>query len=160
MAALATPALAQQQLVSPPLAGFVVGYEAANAAKSIREEVPAGETVEDWSAMVTTQRFAVVDPVIENFAPAFLGGLDRSCPGASHSDVEISDHHGVRAVQFMATCPRNPASGTSETMLVLAFRGKDAVFVKQVAFRGTYRGDRAWAPGFLGATRLCDGACD
>jgi hypothetical protein len=36
---------AQERLVAPQLDGFVVGGEAAHATQSIREEVPAGESV-------------------------------------------------------------------------------------------------------------------
>jgi hypothetical protein len=158
-ASLASAASAEDRLVSPPLAGFVLGYQAANEAQSIREEVPKGETVENWSAMVTTQRFAIVEPDLDGFAPAFLGGLKANCPGATNSAPTRFVQHGAQAVTFSATCPKSPATGKREAMTVIAMAKGDAVFVKQVAFREGYKGDTAWAADFLRATRLCDGEC-
>jgi hypothetical protein len=156
---LAGAASAEDRLVSPPLEDFVLGYQAANEAQSIREEVPKGETVENWTAMVTTQRFAIVEPDLDRFAPAFLGGLKSNCPAATNSAPTRFVHFGAQAVMFSATCPKSPATGKRETMTVLAMAKGDAVFVKQVAFREGYKGDTAWADGFLRATRLCDGEC-
>jgi hypothetical protein len=156
---IASAAAAENRLVSPPLAGFVVGYEAGNEAQSIREEVPKGETVEKWTAMVTTQWFAIESPQLDKFAPAFLGGLKANCPAATYVEPARIDQFGTPAVLFSATCPKSPATGKRETMTVLAMAKGNAVFVKQVAFRGDYKGDTGWATTFLRATRVCDGAC-
>jgi len=48
---------ADEQITRPPLAGFVVGNQQSSGGASILEEVPAGETVQKWTRMVTTQRF-------------------------------------------------------------------------------------------------------
>ena len=55
---LAASSAAAEHLASQEVPGFVVGYRVANDREDIREEVPAGETVQDWTRMVTTQRFA------------------------------------------------------------------------------------------------------
>ena len=153
------PALAQERLVSPALDGFVIGYQAANAEQSILEEVPQGETVQAWSAMVTTQRFAVANPSLAIFTDTFLANQRRACPGATSTSPESFDHFGEPAVLFSADCPRSPATGGREQMKVLAISGDEALHVKQVAFRPGYKGDTGWADEFLRGTRMCETDC-
>ena len=154
----AAPAQAQERLVSPALPGFVEGHAARNHEQSIREEVPRGESVEAWTAMVTTQWFAFEGITLEGFVANFLGGLERACPAARVEGPVAVEGHGAPAVRFAADCPRSPATGRRETMQVLAILG-DALHVKQVAFRDGYAGNRDWAEGFLNATRLCRRDC-
>lgn len=88
MTAAAQPA-DRERLVAPALPGFVVGYSAANARQSIREEIPSGETVQAWSRMVTTQRFAGTARAAtpEVYARNTMAGIPRACPGARVSPV-------------------------------------------------------------------------
>ncbi|MFC3099665.1 hypothetical protein [Altererythrobacter lauratis] len=157
--ALPASAAAQERLVSPAIAGFELGHEAANATQSIREEVPAGESVQNWSAIITTQRFVIANPPVERFLEGFRQSLRQACPAARMTPVESASGHGGPASIFSADCPQSPVTGGRETMTVLAIAGRDALHVKQVAFRDSYRGDRGWADGFLRATRLCAGDC-
>src|SRR5688572_17080626 len=79
---LAAAPAGQEHLASPALPGFIVGYDAGNDQQSIREEVPAGETVADWTRMVTTQRFAGlasrVTPI--QFLQLMARQLGGACP--------------------------------------------------------------------------------
>jgi len=154
-----TPALAQERLVSPALDGFEVGYRAANGQQSILEEVPVGEDVQNWTAMVTTQWFAVAKPSLAVFAETFIGNLRRACPGATFTDPENFTQSGEPAVLFSADCPLSPATGGREQMTVLAISGNEALHVKQVAFRPGYDGDTGWAEVFLRGTRICGTDC-
>ncbi len=151
---LPTPATAKEQLESPALPDFVVGYEAADGFQSIREEVPSGETVENWSVMITTQRFSLDGTALERFVAGFLNSLRQSCPRAVVSDLQRPEGHGGAAVLFSADCPASPVTGGRETMTVLAISGADALHVKQVAFRPTYQDDRGWVELFLQRTHL------
>jgi hypothetical protein len=53
----ASAAQAKETLVAPDLPGFVVGHAQSSATGSIREEIPQGQTVQNWKKMVTTQWF-------------------------------------------------------------------------------------------------------
>ena len=157
----ATGAAAQaagERLVSPALSGFVVGYNAANAAQSIREEVPRGETVEAWSRMVTTQRFAGLArrATPEAYAGNILAGLRQACPTARVSPLARLPVSGRPAVRFQADCPHS-AGGRPETFILLAVAGPSGdMHVKQVAWRGgTTPQGLAWGRGFLAGTTLC-----
>ena len=154
---------AVEQLVAPPLAGFVEGFARANAGQSIREEVPRGETVESWTRMVTTQRLtglaARATPL--EYAGNILGHVPRSCPGARVGRPASLTVSGRAAVQFQVDCPRN-AGGTAETFILLAVAGRRDMHVKQVAWRGRIGPkDLAWGRAFLAGVKLCgpEGGC-
>lgn len=156
---LASPLLAQasERLVTPPLRGFVVGYSAANAQQSIREEVPQGETVQRWTRMVTTQRYAglAARATPAQYAQNVVAPLPRACPGAKVSPMENLAVSGRPAVRFQVDCPRN-AGGQPETFILLAIAGQRDMHVKQVAFRGaTTPQGLDWARDVFAATVLC-----
>lgn len=156
-AALAQP-VRQERLVAPALPGFVVGYTAANAQQSIREEIPRGETVEAWSRMVTTQRFAGTARAAtpEGYARNTLAGVPRACPGARISPVTSLQVSGSPAARFQVDCPRS-AGGRPETFILLAVAGPSGdMHVKQVAWRGgTTPQGLAWGRSFLAGVALC-----
>jgi hypothetical protein len=98
LAGLSLPAsaLAQagaERLASPPLSGFIHGYQAANAQQAIREEVPRGETVERWTRMVTTQRFG---GLASRATPAaYARTIAASAPQAARPHVSRSIAHAI-----------------------------------------------------------------
>ena len=147
-----------ERIVTPPLPGFVVGYKAANAEQSIREEVPTGQTVERWTRMVTTQWFAGLarraSPAV--YVGNVIAGAPSSCPGARPGPVRSFTIDGRPAAQFRLDCPRMPSTGLPETFLFLAVAGQADMYVKQVAFRGSYKpADMDWGLKLLASVRFC-----
>ena len=157
----AAPAAAQEHLSAPDLPGFVAGHEAANDLQTLREEVPSGETVQNWTRMITTQRFsgmaARVHPAL------FLDGMARllsnSCPGATTTRPVYMVRSGQAAAQLRADCPLLAETGKPETFIILAVTGNTDLHVKQVAFRGvpTDAGIR-WGEEFLAGVSFCSAA--
>ena len=160
LAAVAQPA-AQERLIAPAQPGFVVGYSAANAQQSIREEIPAGETVQAWSRMITTQRFMGLarGATPETYARNTLAGLPRACPGARISPVASLRVSGRPAARFQVDCPRS-AGGRPETFILLAVSAPSGdMHVKQVAWRGgTTPQVLAWGRSLLAGVALCTAA--
>lgn len=151
---------AGERLASPALAGFKVGYTAANTERSIREEVPASETVERWSRMVTTQRFVGLAQrtTPAAYARTIVGQLAQACPGARTSPIASITVSGRPASRLQVDCPGS-AAGQSETFIMLAIAGRTDMHVKQVAWRGrVVPTDLAWGGSFLSQTVLCSGA--
>jgi hypothetical protein len=154
-----TPAAAAEQLVSPALPGFVVGYEAANAEQSIREQIPAGETVQEWTRMVTTQRFG--DAATRLTPTDLLGVIARNlaatCPGSTTSEMVTRPRNGHAAAQFRADCPLLAQTGKPETFIILVVAGAEDLHAKQVAFRRVpTAADLQWAEDVLAAVALCE----
>ncbi len=155
---LSAAAAAAEHLSSPALPGFVVGHEAANAEQSIREEVPEGETVQNWTRMVTTQWFA---GTAQRTTPLeFLGtmvtNLRSVCPEASNSRIVSGTRGGRPLAQMRAFCPMFSRTGQPEAFMIIAIAGVDDLHVKQVAFRRLPTPeDIAWGEQVLAAVRYC-----
>lgn len=157
-AASAQPA--DERVVIAPTPGFVVGYTAARDGQMIEERVPSGETVQDWTAMVTIQRFP--QPADNVDAVAFLELLranwQRACPNAragAATTVRIAQREGSA---LRADCPLNPATGKPETMFARAVIGAAYLHVVQVAYRSAPTAKQAdWSTALLGSIRLCRG---
>ena len=146
-------ALALEALSRPPVPGFVVGYQVARDGNLIIEQVPAGETVERWTRMVTTQRFAgaahrlSANGLLQNM----IDGLSSGCPGAT---IAYRRSKGSTA-QMRVNCPRNPSTGLPETFFARAMVGSSDMHVAQVAFRRSpTAADVAWAEKYLNSVSL------
>jgi hypothetical protein len=154
---LAATSGAKEHLAAPALPGFVVGYEAANAEQSIREEVPAGETVQKWTRMVTTQWYAGATKRLTptQFLQNVAAGLAQACPKAMTTKPVLATRSGRPSAQFRVDCPLLASTGKPEAFIMLAISGPADLHVKQVAFRRVLSAaDVSWAETFLAAVTL------
>lgn len=167
LAGTATASAPIERLSAPAVQGFVVGYEAANHEQSVRELVPEGETVEDWSRMITDQRFfgmtARITPV--QFANLIKESVEANCTGSRVSSVIALHVNGRPAAKMRADCPNSKVTGKPETFFMLLISGKQDMHGRQVAFTKLPNPKEVdWAEGILAKTRLClseggDNAC-
>ena len=139
---------AAETLARPPITGFITGYQVARNGSSIQEQVPAGENVEQWTRMVTSQRFAGVATRTnaDGFLQLMLDGLSAACPGARTTYRRPVG----RAAQMRIDCPLNPKTGLPETFFAKAIPGSADMHVAQVAFRRVPTAkDVSWAESYL-----------
>lgn len=152
----------EEAMASPDLPGFVVVHEQSSLNQSIREEVPKGQTAQQWSKMVTTQWFRKLAERLTplEYAEKMLVSLPKSCPGATASPVQSLKVSGFKAVRFKVVCP-GTASGLAESFFLLAVAGEKDMYVKQVAFRGeATSADFLWARKFLSGVVMCKPGSD
>ncbi len=135
----ALPAGAQLQdenlLVSLPQ-GFKVGTNQSRAGLIMQEWVPAGETVQNWTEMVTVQIFQKrpdIDPA------QFLGLMEKqwagACKGSSATPVSVSKVNGYTAATILLRCPLLAQTGKPETTMFRAIKGNDSFYLVQRAVR-------------------------
>lgn len=157
--AASAQALRGERLVGPRLEGWSIGFYRSNDDQSIREEVPRGQTVQDWQRMVTTQRFSLrVWPRTPSvYARQKLAEVTAACPGLRASRISAVSVSGRVGARFRVDCPGYAGSqGKPETFIWVAVNGEDSTHVKQVAFRGGLGpADAAWAERFLSGVALC-----
>ena len=137
-----SPIFGQLLAFSQP-SNFVAGFEKATAANYIRESVPSGETVKQWTQMITVTGAKGLAAKPEMTPAAVAGriadGFRKACPDTfsalSLGDTEIAGHKAFAAV---ASCGTVSTGGTtrSETALILAIRGASDVYTIQWAERG------------------------
>ena len=144
---------AAEILSRPPVPGFITGYQVTRDGNSIQEQVPKGENVEQWTRMVTTQRFAGVATRTnaDGFLQLMIDGLSAACPGAR---ITYRRPQG-RAAQMRVDCPLNPKTGLPETFFVKSMPGSADMHVAQVAFRRVPNSaDAAWAEHYLAGVTI------
>ena len=155
--AIAAPLEAENVLVPLP-PGFVLGYEAAKDGASIHEYVPTGETVDDWSTILTVQVFrgiAGTDP--DAFAKMVADGWLGAYPDGTAAKAGGGKVNGYPMTLWDLTCPLNPATGKPETARLEAIGGADALYSVQYGYREAPSHQRAsLAAKFLKAVSLCD----
>lgn len=158
---LASPALAQLKgetlLVGMP-AGFTLGFQSSRNGVNLQEWVPAGETVENWSEMVTVQIFLSrrdLDPVemLRRIEEGWLGACKGSPPATAQSDKV----NGYGAAMILLRCPLLARTGMPETTLFRAIRGNDSFYMVQRAVRAVPTPEEMEAMRrYLAAVSVCD----
>ena len=145
-------------LVSIPQ-GFELGDQGQSGPGSdIAEYIPKGETVNDWSRMVTVQVFhnlKAFDP--DRFAEVIRTRGPASCPGEDGVLVKRGREHGYAFSIWLFTCPLNPQTGKPETFYNKLISGADALYSVQYSFRSALNRDAAPSTvSFLDSVSVCD----
>ena len=125
---------AENLLFSPPK-DFKIGFESNRDNRLMTEWVRAGQTVEDWSEMLTVQvyRGAAVDT--ETFLRRVGNGYMNACPGTTAKGIFTGRVNGYVVSMLLLQCPKNPGTGKPETTAFRVIKGNDALYSVQHAWR-------------------------
>lgn len=150
------------QLVTAPLPeGFVTAYENATATGYINEAVPDGETVENWTQMITltgAKGLALGDAPTNALAFAeFLAASYRQACPESLSVAQLIPGP-VPGVQDMfagyLSCGTLNGGAQSESMVFLVLVGREDIYTLQWAEHGAASAVPIAYPGGVWAERL------
>jgi hypothetical protein len=111
--------------------------------------VPKGETVEDFTKMVSLQTAPNLGTVPEAaFLEQFGEKYSAACPNTAATDVPFGAG-GARGLRL--DCPRHPATGTMETVFVRVLDlGQDLGIVQITLRTFPMPADAQWARDYLG----------
>jgi hypothetical protein len=144
-----SPIFGQLVAFSMP-SSFVTAYENTNGPNYIREAVLKGETVKDWTQMITvtgakgTAANSKISP--ESFAGSMIGGFKSACPDTftakGFGPAKFGDQDAYVAV---ASCGRVESSADkhSETALMVTIKGNSDYYTLQWAERAPTAGKNA-----------------
>lgn len=132
------------QLVTAPLPdGFVPAYEDANATGYINEAVLAGETVKNWSQMITltgAKGMAIGDEPTDAqaFAEFLAESYFQACPNSIEAEtLDAPKIPGAREVfAGYISCGTSGGTDMSESMVFLVLVGREDIYTLQWAERG------------------------
>lgn len=113
---------------------WILGYQAQNENEIIREFVPKGQTVEKWTDMITIQIFtqlAKASPA--EFIKRVAQESQKVCSDFNGKMYSGSDANHAMSLQ---SCTKYSKTGLGEITLLLAIRGKKALYLVQRAWRG------------------------
>lgn len=150
--------LQDENILLPQPDGFKVGSHGRQAQMEATEYVPTGETVEDWSRMITEQIFfgrRNVDPDdLPNFMAKSWGAV---CPGGVAERTGRTSENGYPVATWQFRCPMNPQTHKPETMWMKVISGADALYSVQYAYRRAPSDDLAGpATAYLNRVKVCD----
>ena len=157
----ARPARAQLKnenlLVAMP-DGYIVGFQDKNAKQQMTEMVPRGQSVKDWTDMVTVQIFfRMTDVTPEAYKQRLEKLWAENCKGAQSNPVGQGNERGLPVTVWIAFCPLNKETGKLELTMLKAIGGKDSFYLVQKAFR--FKPDKAqieqWSR-YLRGVSVCD----
>jgi hypothetical protein len=162
LAALAVrPAAAElinENLLAGAPPGYKIGFRDKKNDLQMTEWVPANETVEKWTEMLTVQVFYGLKITPEEFMHQLESRWRNACPGAGDAQPIASGvENGYPALVWILDCPRNPGTDKPELTWFKAMRGNDSFYVVQKAFKFTPTKEQIarWI-GYLRAVRVCD----
>jgi hypothetical protein len=116
--------------------GFEVDYQAEQNNQTITEMVPEGETVEDWSNMVTVQVYLGEKSITpQQVQETLTSSWFNACENSETYPVADGTENGYNFVLWQLYCPVNPSTGKVEYTYMKAIAGNDSFYLVQIAFR-------------------------
>jgi hypothetical protein len=116
--------------------GFKVDYQAEEGNQTITEMVAEGESVEDWTTMVTVQVFlGKTDTTPEQAQNILTNDWFNACANSETYPVADGAENGYNFVLWQLYCPLNSATQKPELTYMKAIQGNDSLYLVQVAFR-------------------------
>jgi hypothetical protein len=138
-----TPVFSQLILFTLP-AHFVIGSDQRSGGFYLREHVPAGESVESWSTMVTLTGFKdlALNPSasLQGYLGRITAGYESHCPGTyavNQLGPRLIDGRDAFAVIVSCGSVTEGASAHSESSILLGIKGSADYYTLQWAERGS-----------------------
>jgi hypothetical protein len=99
------------------------------------EWVPAGESVSDWTQMLTVQVYRGAEVDSATFLERVGKGYLDACPKTAAKGIFSGKVNGYIVSMLLLKCPMNPATKRPETTAFRVIKGKDALYSVQRAWR-------------------------
>jgi len=128
--------LENENLLAELPEGFKVDYQAEQKNQTITEMVAEGESVEDWTTMVTVQVFlGKTDTTLQQAQDILTNDWFNACENSESYPVADGTENGYNFVLWQLYCPLNSATQKPELTYMKAIQGNDSLYLVQVAFR-------------------------
>jgi hypothetical protein len=131
---VAGPAAAQlvgENLVVTTPDGYKIASETRKNDLVLTQMVPAGESANDWSEMVTVQVFRGQKVDAKQFATTLAREWIKACPDGQAYAISETQESGYPVLLFALTCPRNDATGKPEYAWFKTITGNESFFLVQ-----------------------------
>lgn len=128
-----------EQLVEMMPKGYKMGWQTSHNGMNMQEWVPEGETVYNWTEMLTTQVFLEggkspykTGQLLEGIGEQWLAACKGSKP---EYPIKTGKANGYPVSVLYLRCPLNSKTGKPENTLFRAIKGNDSFYVIQKAFK-------------------------
>jgi hypothetical protein len=166
--ATAIPARAEERFVVPRPDGWKLAFRTTQPQLSVTEFVPATESVEKWTEMVTSQTFAGLRNVsVDGYLQRIAAEAVKVCESVEVTPITTGSLNGYPTAVMALFCTRYTKTGLGEITLYKVILGRDALYIAYRSWRGApfQQGTQpvskadldTWAT-YLDRVTLCDGA--
>jgi hypothetical protein len=137
--------------------GYKIDFQQRTGDMLISEMVPSGQTVHDWTEMVTVQVFHDLKVMPDQFKARIDKEGPPACAGIESHPVAQGDENGYPYMVWLQSCPLNKATGKPEITWFKAIAGNDSFYVVQLAFKAWPSKEQitSWMH-YLGGVTVCD----
>jgi hypothetical protein len=142
LALIALPADAEEKLFVGVPSGWTESRQQSEPDRSTVEYVPPGQTVQNWTEMVTIQEYrgARVDPL--TYLDKLIEKFGAGCQAARHMGPRAGEENGYKAAVAYMEC-KGPDPATAEPGVTL--KNIEFMAVKAIQGReGLHLVERAW----------------
>ena len=133
--------LSPERVIAPLPDGWKVAYHVRDARKEIQEYVPAGETVENWTYMVTTKIYDRMTRGPLEYNTFTMNRFASLCTKSRKIVGPLEQRHGYPASLAFIECQtapetlkKNRFTKKIEFRVQIAIKGKDALYVVESAW--------------------------
>ena len=126
-----------ENLLAPPIPGWVQAYSAAGNGIRLLEYVPPGQNANAWSQMATLEIFygrGGTKP--RDVQQKIVEGFRENCEAMHVSDLGTGTASSLPAVRWVTYCSKFKPLGTGEISYSQAISGKDHFYLIQRSWRG------------------------
>jgi hypothetical protein len=153
----ASAQLANENLLLTVPPGYKIDFQEKEPGRLISEMVPEGQTVHNWTEMLTVEIFYNLKATPTEFVDRLAQLWINACPGGSSKSVASGLENGYPAGLWILACAKNPGTGMPEITWVKAVQGNDSFYVVQKAFKFDPSKDQiAWWTKYLRSVAVCD----
>ena len=138
--ALCTTAGGSEQLTLDIPTGFDKKFEESTEVSEIHEWVPKGETVQDWTQMITlTVAYDLInfDPL--KFFDEIARNWEEDCPDYAGMLLHEGLENNYPVAVWFLRCPKSPMTGRPEFTYFKGISGKDGFYTVQKAYAAHYK---------------------
>ncbi|MEB2230520.1 MULTISPECIES: hypothetical protein [Xanthomonas] len=121
----------------PAMKGYALAHQHSDPqGNRIAEYVPKGQTVENWTDMVTVNNAVGSGDVgPRKFLGVIEAGWQAACPGSESHWIREGEKAGRPFALLMLSCPRNPGTGKPEMTWIKGIQGIEGFHTVQKSFR-------------------------
>jgi hypothetical protein len=149
---------ATEQLLFNVPGDFDLGADLGRNGNTFKEFVKKGQSVQDWSEMVTLEidQSAALTPA--QYLQGLGGKIVSACPGTvSKHNLINGTSNGYPVAMLDLSCPANPQTNKPESILIRVIKGDGRLYSVQYAWRSIPSNDQVIAAvNFLKDVTVCD----
>jgi hypothetical protein len=134
---LAAGAWAEERFIVPRPDGWKLAFRTIQPKIAMTEFVPASQSVEQWTEMVTSQTFVgTKDVPVDGYLQRIAAEAAKVCDDVMVTPIRAGTHNGYQAAFMAQFCTRYAKTGKGEITLYKVIQGRESLYVAYRSWRG------------------------